>query len=117
MLVLLGGLVGGMDVAMNANAVSVERRMGRAIMSSCHAWWSLGGLAGAATGGVLIARLGVAGHGVAVLAACLAILAAAIPAVLHDAPAPRSARRGPRPPRRGRLGLLPFGSGSWRCSR
>ena len=34
-LVLLGGLVGGMDVAMNANAVAVERRMRRAIMSSC----------------------------------------------------------------------------------
>ena len=56
-LVLLGGLVGGMDVAMNANAVAVERRMGRAIMSSCHAWWSLGGLVGAATGGVLIGAL------------------------------------------------------------
>ena len=56
-LVVLGGLVGGMDVAMNANAVAVERRMGRAIMSSCHAWWSLGALVGAATGGVLIARV------------------------------------------------------------
>lgn len=87
-LVLLGGLIGGMDVAMNANAVAVERRMGRAIMSSCHAWWSLGGLAGAATGGVLIARLGVAGHAGAVLAAVLAVLVAALPAVLHDAPAP-----------------------------
>jgi len=85
-LVLIGGLVGGMDVAMNANAVAVERRMGRAIMSSCHAWWSLGGLAGAATGGLLIARFGAIGHAVAVLAVGLAILAAAIPAVLHDAP-------------------------------
>ena len=56
-LVLLGGLVGGMDVAMNANAVAVERRMGRAIMSSCHAWWSVGALVGAATGGVLIGAL------------------------------------------------------------
>ena len=63
-LVLLGGLVGGMDVAMNANAVAVERRMGRAIMSSCHAWWSVGALIGAATGGVLIARFGPLGHSV-----------------------------------------------------
>lgn len=39
-LALLGGVVGGMDVAMNANAVAVERFMRRAIMSSCHAWWS-----------------------------------------------------------------------------
>ena len=111
-LVMLGGLVGGMDVAMNANAVSVERRMGRAIMSSCHAWWSLGGLAGAATGGVLIARFGVGGHALAVLVVGLAVLAAAIPAVLHDAPAPpaRSAEK-PRAARRGRLGLLPFAVG------
>jgi fucose permease len=106
-LVLLGGLIGGMDVAMNANAVSVERRMGRAIMSSCHAWWSLGGLAGAATGGALIARAGVAGHGAAVLVVCLAILAAAIPAVLHDAPAPGSAPASAGGGRRRRLGVLP----------
>lgn len=108
-LVALGGLVGGMDVAMNANAVSVERRMGRAIMSSCHAWWSLGGLAGAATGGVLIARFGVAGHALAVLVAVLVILAAAIPAVLHDAPAPAVSPAGARrPARRAAVGLLPF---------
>lgn len=111
-LVVLGGLIGGMDVAMNANAVSVERRMGRAIMSSCHAWWSLGGLAGAATGGALIARLGVGGHAVAVLVAALAILAAAIPAVLHDAPvteADRDATSTAKPAGgRGALHLLPF---------
>lgn len=106
-LVVLGGLIGGMDVAMNANAVAVERRMGRAIMSSCHAWWSLGGLAGAATGGVLIARLGVAGHAVAVLAVVLAVLVAAMPAVLHDAPAPAAA--GAAKPKAGiTLSLLPI---------
>ena len=39
-LFLIGALIGGMDVAMNANAVEVEKRQGRAIMSSCHliAW-------------------------------------------------------------------------------
>ncbi|MFN3441885.1 MAG: MFS transporter, partial [Rhizobium rosettiformans] len=40
---LFGGLTGAMDVAMNANAVEVERNMRRSIMSSCHAFWSLGG--------------------------------------------------------------------------
>src|SRR5690606_19643445 len=34
---LFGGLTGAMDVSMNANAVEVERRMRRSIMSSCHA--------------------------------------------------------------------------------
>ena len=46
-LFLFGGFIGAMDVAMNANAVSVEKSMRRAIMSSCHAFWSLGGLLGA----------------------------------------------------------------------
>ena len=55
---LFGGFVGAMDVAMNANAVSVEQSMHRAIMSSCHAFWSLGGLIGSAIGGFLIWRIG-----------------------------------------------------------
>jgi MFS family permease len=42
------------DVPMNAHASVVERRWGRAIMSSFHAAWSGGGLAGAAVGGLLI---------------------------------------------------------------
>ena len=50
-MVIFGGLVGGMDVAMNANAVAVERRLSRAIMSSSHGFWSLGGFAGGALGG------------------------------------------------------------------
>jgi hypothetical protein len=62
--------------------------MRRAIMSSCHAWWSLGALVGAATGGVLIGRVGVFGHALAVMAVGLAIVVACAAAVLHDAPAP-----------------------------
>lgn len=44
------------DVPMNAHASVVERRWGRAIMSSFHAAWSGGGLVGAAFGGLLISR-------------------------------------------------------------
>src|SRR5690606_36442177 len=36
---LFGGLIGGMDVAMNANAVAVERRLSKAVMSSSHGFW------------------------------------------------------------------------------
>ena len=43
---LFGGTIGGMDVAMNANAVVVEKKLSRAIMSSSHGFWSLGGFAG-----------------------------------------------------------------------
>lgn len=57
-----GASIGAMDVAMNANAVSVERGMRRAIMSSCHGFWSLGGLVGAASGGFLIEQFGIGGH-------------------------------------------------------
>lgn len=55
-LVMLGAANGGLDVAMNAQAVAVERGYGRPIMSSFHAAWSFGGLAGAALGGLLASR-------------------------------------------------------------
>lgn len=72
-----GLFLGGMDVAMNANAVSVEKSLRRAIMSSSHGFWSLGGLIGGATGGWLIANVGpvgqafwVAGIGLLIWTAC-----------------------------------------------
>lgn len=55
-LVFIFGLCSGlMDLAMNTNAVSVEKKMGKPIMSSFHAAWSFGGMLGAAVGGVLTA--------------------------------------------------------------
>ena len=71
-----GATVGGMDVAMNANAIEVERRLGRAVTSSCHGCWSLGGFAGGGLGGLVVERWGSTGHGIAVTA--IAILIAAI---------------------------------------
>ncbi|WP_437738231.1 MFS transporter [Sorangium sp. So ce1335] len=49
-LVLLGASNGLMDVAMNAQAVEVERRHGRPILASVHGMFSLGGLIGAGFG-------------------------------------------------------------------
>lgn len=54
-LALLGAGNGGMDVAMNAQGVQVERRSGRPILSSLHGFFSLGGLAGAGVGGAAAA--------------------------------------------------------------
>jgi predicted MFS family arabinose efflux permease len=50
--VLLGASNGILDVSMNAHASQVERRIGRPIMSSFHAAFSIGGLSGAALGGL-----------------------------------------------------------------
>lgn len=91
-LFLFGGFIGAMDVAMNANAVSVEKSMRRAIMSSCHAFWSLGGLLGSAIGGLLISRWGVLGHAEASTALAVLFLVVAWPMVLGDQPHPDDAR-------------------------
>lgn len=76
-LFLFGAVVGGMDVAMNANAVSAERQLGRPIMSSSHGFWSLGGFAGAASGGLVIQHFGHLAHAGAASLVALAIVAAA----------------------------------------
>lgn len=49
-LLLLGFMAGFMDVAMNTQAVEVERQKRRPILSSMHGIFSLGGLIGAGTG-------------------------------------------------------------------
>lgn len=58
-MVVFGAVNGVMDVSMNAHGVAIERRMGRPILSSLHAGWSLGSLAGAA-GVAVAAMVGVA---------------------------------------------------------
>jgi MFS family permease len=50
---LFGITIGTMDVSLNGHAVAVERAWGAPIMSSFHAGWSVGGLAGAAFAGVI----------------------------------------------------------------
>jgi predicted MFS family arabinose efflux permease len=53
---LFGAANGALDVAMNAQAAIVERQYGRSIMNSFHALWSVGGLSGAALGGLAASR-------------------------------------------------------------
>jgi MFS family permease len=51
---LIGVAVGLLDIAMNAHAGVVEKAWGRPIMSSIHAFFSLGGLAGGVAGAGLV---------------------------------------------------------------
>ncbi len=76
-LVALGAGHGTLDVAMNAQAATVERRYGRPIMSGFHALWSAGGLAGSAIGGLVAQHgVGAAAHLIttALIAGTLAVL-------------------------------------------
>jgi MFS family permease len=55
-LFVFGAMLGANDVAMNAQAVAVEKMLGTPTMSRFHAMFSLGGIFGAAVGGLVAAR-------------------------------------------------------------
>jgi fucose permease len=107
---VMGAMIGCMDVAMNAQAVEVERRLGRAIMSSSHGFWSLGGFAGAGLGGLVIARQGAATHALAAAAIAGVLILAALPRLPRVAAPPAGARPRtrlvPRDPALWLLGLV-----------
>ncbi len=66
-LFVFGVSAGALDVGMNSNGVLVERARGRPVMSSLHAGYSLGALAGAVIGGLF------AGAGIGPLPTFLAV--------------------------------------------
>jgi MFS family permease len=94
------------DVAVNANAVAVERQHGRAVLSRMHAMLTLGGILGAA-GGALAAYLGTGVPVHFTLAAGTGAGAALLLGrwLAGDRAAPREGRPGPRPRARWLLGL------------
>jgi fucose permease len=96
---LFGGFAGAMDVAMNANAVEVEKSMRKAIMSSCHAFWSLGALIGSSAGGYMIEHFGALPHSIIITVADAIVLFAALSMILHDGPhiEEAHAESGPKP--------------------
>ncbi len=79
-LAVLGACNGLLDVSMNAQAAAVEQRAGRPIMSSFHALFSLGGVAGAllASGVMSLGLSDIAHVGAAALVG-LAAVAVALP--------------------------------------
>lgn len=90
-LALFGAANGGLDVAMNAQAALVEERYARPIMASFHGLWSIGGLLGAATGGLAAARgMPVALHFLLAAGVGLVVVVVATRQLLPDSPASSS---------------------------
>ncbi|MBB5092517.1 MULTISPECIES: MFS transporter [Pseudochrobactrum] len=83
-LFMLGAVFGGMDVAMNANAVAVEKTLGRALMSSSHGFWSLGGFAGSALGSFYLHYQGAFSHAVLVSVIAGIIMLITLPRLVMD---------------------------------
>jgi MFS family permease len=107
-----GASNGVLDVAMNANASEVEAARGIPTMSSFHGFYSLGGLIGAALGGLLIgAGFGDGSGALMVSVAIAAVVAVCARRLLAVAPAPHASHFAlPRGPALflGLLGLLCF---------
>ncbi|MDM7932790.1 MFS transporter [Tabrizicola sp.] len=86
---VFGAMAGCMDVAMNAQAVEIERRLDRAIMSSSHGFWSLGGFIGGSAGSFVIAYWGSEVQSLATAAVVAVLVTAAMPFLLPGEPAAR----------------------------
>ncbi|THF83554.1 MFS transporter [Deinococcus sp. KSM4-11] len=86
-LALLGAANGVMDVAMNAQGVTVEQALGRPIISRLHAYFSLGGLLGAALGTLLIGRVPMLTHALIVVVGTVAAGLYAMRFLIPDPPA------------------------------
>ncbi|MDE1181471.1 MFS transporter [Paraburkholderia sp.] len=82
-LAVFGGGMATLDVAMNAEASDVEEAIGKPIMSSLHGMFSLGGMAGAAAGGLVLAHgMPPAVHLAVTSVLSVGVLLVACPAVL-----------------------------------
>ncbi|MER6364114.1 MFS transporter [Kitasatospora sp. NPDC001527] len=93
-LLLFGAGYGGANVAMNSAAVEIVGELGRPVMPSFHAGYSLGGLLGAAIGGLLAGPLTATQWLTAAGAAGLAVTAVAGVALLRS-PAARPVATSP----------------------
>jgi MFS family permease len=81
---LLGACNGLLDVSMNSQAAEVEHRIGRPIMSSFHALFSLGGVAGALLAGrAMAAGTGDVAHVGVAAAVALSAVALALPGLVR----------------------------------
>jgi fucose permease len=104
---VFGAMAGCMDVAMNAQAVEVERRLHRAIMSSSHGFWSLGGFFGGFAGSYVIEHVGSEAQSLITAGITAALVFGAMPFLLPTAPPVVTEEAPPR------THLLPRDAGLW----
>ncbi|XIG80273.1 MFS transporter [Streptomyces sp. SGAir0957] len=91
-LLAFGAAYGGMNVAMNSAAVDLVAALGRPVMPSFHAAFSLGGMVGSGLGGLVAGQLSPTRHLLAITVIGLVVTAAAAPTLLRQTP--------PAPPER-----------------
>ncbi|MEV1023383.1 MFS transporter [Streptomyces sp. NPDC050264] len=115
-LLVFGAAYGGINVAMNSAAVDLVAALGRPVMPSFHAAFSLGGMVGSGLGGLVAGQLSPTRHLLAITVVGLVVTAATAPTLLrHTPPRPpeRIADDRPRPVGRGARGtrglVLVFG--------
>ncbi|MFF3500368.1 MFS transporter [Streptomyces sp. NPDC003247] len=100
-LLLFGAAYGGINVAFNSAAVDLVAALGRPIMPTFHAAFSLGGMIGAALGGLVADALSPTRHLVGLCVVGLLVTALAGPTLLRETPPPpASVAAGTAPPGR-----------------
>jgi MFS family permease len=96
-MLLIGMASGPLDVAMNVHGLTIERLLGRPILSGLHAAFSFGALGGAAAGGVIAGvGVGVVTH-LSVVAALGTLLALGLRLLLPSGRRRRAGGRSLRP--------------------
>ena len=90
---VFGALKGALDVTINAQAVVVQAAMGRSILSSLHALWSLGGLGLAALSTAALQRGLAATHLTELVAVVLLVVTGVAARGLLDSPSSPAAKR------------------------
>ncbi|MGV3346197.1 MFS transporter [Enterobacteriaceae bacterium LUAb1] len=86
-LFVLGAMIGAMNVAMNSNAVAVEKVLSRTVLSFSHCSWSIGLFVAGLIGGYAVKNFGFLAHIFLVSVTAAVLIAVTCPFVIKDDPA------------------------------
>ncbi|ELX2843801.1 MFS transporter [Salmonella enterica] len=88
-LFLLGAMIGSMNVAMNANAVIVEKKLSKSILSTAHCSWSVGLFFSGSIGGYAVKNFGYLGHIFIICTVAFSLVLLVFPFIIYDSPEPK----------------------------